>query len=63
MLAASGSGIDAFSYHHYGAASERCSGIPGQTTPEAALSEEWLASTDAQGRVRARKADVGYRNR
>jgi hypothetical protein len=46
MLAASGSGIDAFSYHHYGAASERCSGIPGQTTPEAALSEEWLASTD-----------------
>ena len=46
MLAAAGSGIDAFSYHHYGAASQRCSGIPGQTTPEAALSEEWLASTD-----------------
>jgi hypothetical protein len=46
MLAASGPGIDAFSYHHYGAASQRCSGIPGQTTPEAALSEEWLASTD-----------------
>jgi hypothetical protein len=46
MLAAAGSGIDAFSYHHYGAVSQRCSGIPGQTTPEAALSEEWLASTD-----------------
>jgi hypothetical protein len=46
MLAASESGIDAFSYHHYGATSQRCSGIPGQTTPEAALSEEWLASTD-----------------
>ncbi|WP_244608519.1 hypothetical protein [Bradyrhizobium algeriense] len=44
LLAASGPGIDAFSYHHYGAVSQRCS--PGQTTPEAALSEAWLASTD-----------------
>jgi len=43
LLAASGSGIDAFSYHHYGAVSQRCS--PGQTTQEAALSEAWLAST------------------
>ncbi|UPK05205.1 hypothetical protein IVB05_05675 [Bradyrhizobium sp. 170] len=43
LLAASGSSIDAFSYHHYGAVSQRCS--PGQTTPEAALSEAWLAST------------------
>ncbi|UPJ48768.1 hypothetical protein IVB30_38135 [Bradyrhizobium sp. 200] len=46
LLAASGPGIDAFSYHHYGALSQRCSGIPGQTTPEAARSEAWLASTD-----------------
>jgi hypothetical protein len=46
ILAASGPGIDAFSYHHYGAVSERCSGIPGQTTAENALSEDWLASTD-----------------
>ena len=46
LLAAAGSGIDAFSYHHYGAVSQRCSGIPGQITPEAALSEQWLASTD-----------------
>jgi hypothetical protein len=46
LLAASGPGIDAFSYHHYGALSQRCSGIPGQTTPAAALSEAWLASTD-----------------
>jgi hypothetical protein len=46
LLAASGPGIDAFSYHHYGALSRRCSGIPGQTTPEAALSEHWLSSTD-----------------
>jgi hypothetical protein len=44
LLAASGSGIDVFSYHHYGAVSQRCA--PGQTTPEAALSEAWLASTD-----------------
>ncbi len=43
LLAASGSGLDAFSYHHYGAVSQRCA--PGQTTPEAALSEAWLAST------------------
>lgn len=43
LLAASGPGIDAFSYHHYGALSQRCA--PGQTTPEAALSEAWLAST------------------
>ena len=46
LLAASEPGIDAFSYHHYGAASQRCSEMPGQTTPEAALSEAWLASTD-----------------
>ncbi|MEH2520208.1 hypothetical protein V1279_005781 [Bradyrhizobium sp. AZCC 1610] len=44
LLAASGSGIDVFSYHHYGAVSQRCA--PGQTTSEAALSEAWLASTD-----------------
>ncbi len=46
LLAASGPGIDAFSYHHYGALSQRCSGNPGQATPEAALSERWLSSTD-----------------
>jgi len=46
LLSASGPGIDAFSYHHYGALSQRCSGIPGQTTPEAALSKDWLDSTD-----------------
>src|SRR5690242_8861980 len=46
LLAASGPGIDAFSYHHYGALSQRCSGIPGETTPEAALSEGWLARTE-----------------
>jgi hypothetical protein len=47
LLKASGPGIDAFSYHHYGAGSQRCAGpgMPG-TTAKAALSEEWLARTD-----------------
>ena len=44
LLAASGpGGLDAFSYHHYGTLSERCSGTGA---PEAALSEEWLSRTD-----------------
>jgi len=44
LLAASGSaGVDVFSYHHYGALSERCAGT---VTPEAALSENWLSRTD-----------------
>src|SRR3984885_16242336 len=45
MLRQMGNDIDAFSYHHYGAASQRCAGTAGmaQTSPDAALSEEWLA--------------------
>jgi hypothetical protein len=43
LVAASGSGVDVFSYHHYGTLSERCIGT---STPEAALSEAWLAQTD-----------------
>jgi hypothetical protein len=48
LLAATGPGVDAFSYHHYGTVSKRCAGgnVP-MTTPEDALSEEWLARTDA----------------
>jgi hypothetical protein len=48
MLQKMGKEIDAFSYHHYGAASQRCAGTPGmpQTTADAALSEEWLARTN-----------------
>jgi glycosyl hydrolase family 79 len=40
--------VDAFSYHHYGAASQRCAGVGGmpQATAGAALSEEWLKRTD-----------------
>jgi hypothetical protein len=44
LLVASDPGaVDAFSYHHYGTLSERCSGT---STPEAALSEDWLSRTD-----------------
>ncbi len=46
MLAASGPGVDRFSYHHYGALSKRCIGMDNQTSPDAALSEDWLARTD-----------------
>ena len=48
LLAAAGPGVDAFSYHHYGASSIRCAAIgpQTQTTAAAALSEEWLARTD-----------------
>jgi heparanase 1 len=47
MLRQMGADIEAFSYHHYGAASQRCAGTAGmpQTSPDAALSEEWLART------------------
>jgi len=40
--------IDVFSYHFYGAASIRCAsmGAAAQTTPEAALSEEWFSRAD-----------------
>jgi hypothetical protein len=40
--------FDIFSYHFYGAASIRCAsmGSGAQTTPEAALSEEWLSRAD-----------------
>jgi hypothetical protein len=48
LLAASGHGLDVFSYHHYGALSERCTGAraSGAAVAETALSEEWLARTD-----------------
>lgn len=37
--------LDVFSYHHYGAVSQRC-GSALQTSPEEALSEQWLRRTD-----------------
>ncbi|MCK1740606.1 hypothetical protein IVA80_06910 [Bradyrhizobium sp. 139] len=44
LLAASGSGVDRFSYHHYNTISPRCG---GHDDPAQALSEGWLARTDA----------------
>lgn len=43
LLAASGPGVDRFSYHHYNTVSPRCG---GRDDPAQALSEEWLARTD-----------------
>jgi hypothetical protein len=43
LFLASAHGIDAVSYHHDGALSERCA---GEHRAETALSEEWLARTD-----------------
>lgn len=41
-FAVSAAGVDAVSYHHYGALSARCS---GDRTAKQALSDEWLART------------------
>lgn len=48
ILKDEGPGLDGFSYHFYGAVSKRCAmmGASGQTTPEAALSHDWLSRTD-----------------
>jgi hypothetical protein len=42
LLAVSASGLDAVSYHYYGALSARCS---GKSAPSTALSENWLSGT------------------
>lgn len=52
LLQATGDAFDAFSYHFYGAVSSRCGSMRGATghaattTPEAALTEDWLSRTD-----------------
>jgi hypothetical protein len=46
LIASRPAGVDAFSYHHYGALSRRCAATGAQTTPDAALSDEWLGRTD-----------------
>jgi len=50
LLAASGPGLDGFSYHFYGAVSKRCGAMGGarQATPETALSAEWLSRTERE---------------
>lgn len=49
LLAASGPGLDAVSYHFYGAVSQRCTAMGGafQTSADAALSSGWLSATNA----------------
>ncbi len=44
LLAASGRGLDRFSYHHYNTLSPRCG---GRDDPAQAIKEQWLARTDA----------------
>ncbi|WP_127751932.1 hypothetical protein [Devosia sp. 1566] len=39
-------GADAFSYHHYGAVSQRGAPMGHQTSPDRALGEGWLSRTD-----------------
>src|SRR6478735_6624103 len=46
LVAAGGADVDAFSYHHYGASSQRCAAMGHQTTAADALSEAWLKRTD-----------------
>lgn len=45
-LAAYTGDADAFSFHHYGAVSQRCAAMGHQTTADQALSEDWLGRTD-----------------
>jgi hypothetical protein len=56
LLAAAGPAFDVFSYHFYGAVSDRCGalGATAATSADAALSEEWLSRTD--------KVEEFYRN-
>jgi hypothetical protein len=60
ILKATGPVFDAFSYHFYGAVSQRCAGMSptGGTTAAAALSEEWLSRT-----VRTEAYYAGLRDR
>lgn len=58
MLRAGHPDIDAFSYHHYGAASQRCAAMHmPQTRLEDALSEPWLARTGQTQRFYAALRD------
>src|SRR6202000_2856845 len=43
LLAATASGLEAYSYHYYGTLSQRCRGT---SAPETTLSESWLSGTD-----------------
>jgi hypothetical protein len=59
LLQATGPVFDAFSYHFYGAVSQRCVGMGGgSTTAAAALSPEWLSRTE-----RAEALNAGLRDK
>lgn len=53
LFAASAGSIDAVSYHFYGALSPRCAEYGNQVSAAEALSEQWLARTDADHRYYA----------
>ncbi len=59
LLAATGPGLDVFSYHFYPGVSKRCGafGAAGQGSPEAALSDEWLSRTERDARFYAALRD------
>ncbi len=59
MMAASGPGLDAFSYHFYGGASQRClrPGTKPQVTIDSALSDEWLSLTNRDEAFYAKMRD------
>jgi heparanase 1 len=59
MLKAAGPGLDAFSYHFYGGVSQRCVrlGSPSQTSPETALSADWLVRTEKDEEFYAKLRD------
>lgn len=59
LLKAAGPVFDAFSYHFYGAVSQRCAsmGSKDTTTADAALTDEWLARTDKVEAYYARQRD------
>lgn len=53
MMRESAGGVDAVSYHFYGALSVRCKDFGMQTSPAEALSEAWLSRTEADYRIYA----------
>ena len=59
LTTAGGGAVDAFSYHFYGGVSKRCArpGVPGGTSPEAALTQAWLFRTDHDEAYYARLRD------
>jgi hypothetical protein len=60
MLTAAGPGVDAFSYHSYNAVSRRCARgdtAAGQTTADAALTEDWLSRAERDARFYAALRD------